>query len=87
MIFLYYIQEADKPNFIFKLLNIIQLREEKIILPIGEEKITSKKAQKLAEKTKKVLDKTISKKVVISKKIQKQEEYVNLLQTYSSEII
>lgn len=87
VIFLYYIQEADKPNFIFKLLNIIQLREDKIILPIGEEKISSKAAQKLAEKTKKILDKTMSKRIVISEKIQKQEEYVNLLHTYSLEII
>lgn len=87
VIFLYYIQEADKPNFIFKLLNIIQLREDKIILPIGEEKISSKAAQKLAEKTKKILDKTMSKRIVISEKIQKQEEYVNLLHNYSLEII
>lgn len=84
---MYYIQEADKPNFIFKLLNIIQLREDKIILPIGEEKISSKAAQKLAEKTKKILDKTMSKRIVISEKIQKQEEYVNLLHNYSLEII
>lgn len=87
MIFLYCIQESDKPNFIFKLFNRIQLREDKIILPIGEEKISSRKAQKLAKKTKRILDKAISKRIVISKKIQKQEEYVNLLHTYSLEIV
>lgn len=87
MIFLYYIQETDKPNFIFKLFNIIQLREDKIILPINENKITSRKAQKLARKTKRILDKTVSKAIVISEKIQKQQEYVNLLHSYSFEII
>lgn len=87
MIFLYCIQETDKPNFIFRIFHIIQLREDKIILPISEEKISSRKAQKLAKKTKRILDKTISKRIVISKKIQKQEEYVNLLHTYSLEII
>lgn len=87
MIFLYCIQETDKPNFIFKIFHIIQLREDKIILPIGEEKISSRKAQKLAQKTKKILDKTMSKRIVISRKIQKQEEYVNLLHTDSLEII
>ena len=61
MIFLYCIQEADKPNFIFRIFNIIQLQEDKIILPIHEKKISSRKAQKLAQKTKKILDKTISK--------------------------
>ena len=84
---MYYIQETDKPNFIFRLFNIIQLQEDKIILPIDENKISSKKAQRLAQKTKKILDKTISKKIVISEKIQKQEKYVNLLHTYSLEIV
>lgn len=87
MIFLYCIQETDKPNFIFKIFNVIQLREDKIILPISEEKISSRKAQKLAKKTKKILDRTISKRIVISEKLKKQEEYVNLLHTYSLEII
>lgn len=87
VIFLYYIQEADKPNFIFKLFNIIQLQEDKIILPINEKQISSKKAQKLARKTKKILDKTINKRIVLSEKIQEQEEYVNLLHTYHLDII
>lgn len=84
---MYYIQEVDKPNFIFRIFNIIQLKEDKIILPINEKKISSRKAQKLAKKTKKILDKTVSKKIVISEKIQKQEEYVNLLHTYSIELV
>jgi hypothetical protein len=84
---MYYIQETDKPKFIFKIFNIIQLKDDKIILPINENKISSSRAQKLAKKTKKILDKTISKKIVISEKIEKQEEYVNFLHTYSFEII
>lgn len=87
MIYLYCIQETDKPRHIFELFNIIQLQGDKIILPINEKKISSRKAQKLAQKTKRLLDKTISKRIVISKKIQKQEEYVNLLHTYELEII
>ncbi len=83
---MYCIQETDKPNFIFKIFNVIQLREDKIILPIGAEKISSRKAFKLARKTKKILDKTISKRIVISQNIQKQQEYVNLLHSYSLEI-
>ncbi len=83
---MYYIQETDKPQFIFRIFNIIQLKDDKIILPIDENKITSRKAQKLAKKTKRILDKTISKKIVISEKIQEQEEYINLLHTYSLEI-
>lgn len=84
---MYYIQEADKPNLIFKLFNIIQVQGDKIILPINEKKIASRKIQKLAQKTKRIIEKTISKKIVISEKIQKQEEYVNLLNTYGLEIM
>lgn len=84
---MYYIQEDDKPNFIFKLFNIVQLRQDKIVLPIDEKSISSKKAQKLAKKTKRILNKTISKKVVISEKVQEQEEYVNYLYSYNLEII
>ncbi len=84
---MYCIQEADKPNIIFKIFNRIRLREDKIILPITEEKITSQKAKKLAKKTKKILDQTMSKRIVLSQKIQEQEEYVNLLHTYCFEII
>ncbi len=81
---MYYIQEADKPKVLFRLFNIIQLEGDKIILPIdGNKKIESKKARKLAKKTKKIFEKTKSKKVVISKKILEQEEYINLLYTYN----
>lgn len=84
---MYYIQETDKPNIIFKVFNIIQLKDDKIILPIEEEKIPTKKAKKLANKTNKILKEAISKKVVISKKIKKQEEYTNFLHTYNLDII
>ena len=81
---MYYIQETDKPKLLFKLFNIIKVKEDKIILPIKEEKISKKKAEKLANKTKKILDKTICNKVILSKVIKTQEEYKNYL--YSSDI-
>lgn len=87
MIFLYYIQEADKPNLFYKIFNIIEMQQDKIILPIDEQEISEKKSQKLAKKTKKIMEKAISKKIVLSKKIQKQEIYKNLLYTYNLEII
>lgn len=84
---MYYIQEADKPKKLFKIFNIIQMEGNKIILPIDEKEIESKKIQKLAKKTKKIFDKTISKKVILSKKIQEQEEYLNQLHTFHLDII
>ena len=87
MIFLYGIEVTDKPNFIFKLFNRIQLRGNRIILPIQDELISCKKAEKLAKKTKRMLDKTISKRIVLSEKIKRQEEYVNFLHTYDFDII
>lgn len=87
VIFLYFIQEADKPGLIFKLCNIIQLEGDKIILPMDIRGLESRKAQKLAQKTKKIFEKTRSKKIVISKKVQEQEEYMNQLYTYDLDII
>lgn len=81
---MYYIQETDKPKFLFRLFNIIKVKEDKIVLPINDEKISIKKAEKLAIKTKKILDKTNCNKVVLSKVIKTQEDYKNYL--YSSDI-
>ena len=81
---MYYIQETDKPRFLFKLFNIIKVKEDKIILPIKDEKISIKKAEKLVNKTKNILDKTNCNKVVLSKVIKKQEDYKNYL--YSGDI-
>ena len=47
MIFLYCIQEADKPNFILKIFNIIKLTQDKIILPICENEIIPNMFQSL----------------------------------------
>lgn len=81
---MYYIQEADKPKLLFEIFNHIELEENKIILPINSnEKITSRKAEILIQKTNKILDKTMCKRIVVSKKIQKQENFMNLLHTYN----
>ena len=88
MIFLYYIQETDKPNSILKLFNIVKLKENKIILPIeAEEKMDLKKSKVLANKTKKILSKTNCNKVILSKEIKKQQDYQNYLYTYNFDII
>lgn len=101
--FLYYIQENDKPSWLNKKFNIIKLEDNKIILPIESkeniegkdekefkkigENINDKKAQKLAQKTKKILDKTNSKKLVISRNIKQLSNYVNYLYSYNYEIV
>ena len=84
---MYYIQETDKPRAIAKTLNIVQAKEDKLILTKGQEEIKTKKAEKLAQKTIKILEKANSKKIVLSKKISKQEEYVNFLHSYGAKII
>lgn len=85
---MYYIEETDKPNFIYKKLSILKLEDNKIILPItGKEDITNKQAEKLGQKTKKILEKTNCKKVILSKKIQKYEQYLNELYSYNFEIV
>ena len=85
---MYYIQEIDKPNFLFSFFNIVKLEDDKIILPIANnEKITLKKAQKLAKNTNKILKKAHGNQVVVSKLIKNQEEYLNYLNSYNIRIV
>lgn len=85
---MYYIEEADKPSFMHKKLNIIKLEDDRIILPINDEQnLSSRQAEKLWQKTKKILEKTNCKKIILSKKIQKYEQYLNELYSYNLEIV
>lgn len=84
---MYYVQETDKPNFAFKLFNIIKLKDDKILLPVQNEEIGLNKAEKLAEKTKKILDKTNCNKIILSKEVKKQENYKNYLHSNQINIV
>lgn len=84
---MYYVQETDKPNALCKLFNIVKLQKDKIILPIGKEEVKSKRAEKLAKNTKKILDKTNCNKLVLSKIIKTQEIYKNYLYSYNLDIV
>lgn len=84
---MYYIQESDKPNKILQIFNIIKLQGNRIILPINNQKSTLHQINKLAKKTNYILKNANSNKVVISKEIQKHEQYINFLNTYNIEII
>ena len=81
-----YIEKNDKPNIIEKMLNLIKVQDSTIILPINE-KTKEKQIEKIAKKTIKVIGKiSNSKKIVLSKKMKKEEKYINYLNTYGMEI-
>lgn len=82
---MYYIQESDKPNFWCKTFNILKLKSNKILLPV-EEKMDIKKSEVIAYKTKKIIDSSNCKKVVLSKKIKEQEDYINFLKSYDFKV-
>ena len=84
---MYYIQETDKPSKIFEFFNIIKVQDDKIILPINEKIKNQKRAEKLAIKTKNMLRQSNCNKIIISKKIRKQEQYMNYLYTYDLDIV
>ena len=84
---MYYIQEADKPSKIFEFFNIIKVQDDKIILPINEKIKNQKRAEKLAMKTKNMLRQSNCNKIIISKKIKEQEQYMNYLYTYNLDIV
>lgn len=84
---MYYIEETDKPNKICKILKIVKIKDNKIVLPIKEEVVTSKYQQRLASKTNEILKKTNSNKIVVSNAIKKYEKYINFLNSYNIEIV
>lgn len=84
---MYYIKEVDKPSKFAEFFHIVKLENDMITLPITETSLDEKTAYKLAMKTKNILAKTNSKKLVLSKQVKKQETYVNYLCSYNYEIV
>ena len=84
---MYYIKESDKPSKFAEFFHIVKLENDAIILPITKTSLDEKTAYKLAIKTKTILDKTNSKKLVLSKQVKQQEAYVNYLYSYNYEIV
>ena len=95
---MYFIQETDKPKLLYKLFLIPKLERDEILVPINNIKEDKKKVEKeieknnkkeikLAQRTKKILDKTHCKKIILSKELQKYKIFSNQLYTYGFEII
>ena len=82
---MYYIQESDKPCKILKFFNSIRLKDNEII--IQKEELTDKQAEKLATKTYKIIKTSNCKKIVVSKEIKKQDQYLNYLYSQGLDIV
>ena len=77
---MFYIQENDKPNTMERLFDLVKVERNKIIVPLRQENLTLKKQEKLANKTIKILNKSHSKKIVLSKKLANYEKFINILE-------
>lgn len=84
---MYYIEQSDKPNRMLKILKFIKIDDNKIILPVSGEEINEKYQRKMAEKTYKILGRTNSNKVVISKIINKYIYFKNYLYSLNIDIV
>ena len=88
---MYYICEDDKPKYWLEKFNIVKLQGNRIILPIKEKYKSKEKKikteQELYKKTKKIIDKANSKKVILSKKVQNLKTYVNNIQSLELDIV
>ena len=77
---MFYIQENDKPNNMERLFDLVKVERNKIIVPLRQENLTLKKQEKLANKTIKILNRSHSKKIVLSKKLANYEKFINILE-------
>ena len=83
---MFYIEKNDKLGWLERKLKLIKVQENTIILPIDED-IKEKQIEKIAKKTKKIIQKNSNrKKIILSKKMQEQQTYINYLNTYGIEI-
>ena len=77
---MFYIEENDKPTLIEKILIKTKDARNKIIIPIEKDEITDKRQEKLARRVLKLLKKSNSKKIVLSKQINKLEGFKKFLE-------
>lgn len=83
---MFYIEKNDKPIWLEKKLNLIKVQDNTIILPITE-CTREKQIEKLASKTKKIIQKYSSSiKIVLSKSMYKEQKYINYLNSYGLDI-
>lgn len=83
---MYYIEQADKPIKIEEWFNIVKLKNNRIILPNKKEE-NIKSDEIFAQKTKNILDKTASNKIILSKNVHKKKGYINYLYSYNYDIV
>ena len=85
---MYYIQETDKPVLIARVFNLVEIVNDRIILPIEEDEIIDEKKIKiLTKKIIKILDKTNCKTIILSKYLKKNEDFMEKLKSTGLNII
>lgn len=85
---MYYIQETDKPVLIARVFNLVEIVNDRIILPIEEKEIIDEKKLKiLTKKIIKILDKTNCKTIILSKYLKKNKNLVENLRNAGLNII
>lgn len=85
---MYYIQETDKPVLIARFFNLVEIVNDRIILPIEEEEtIDEKKIKILTKKIIKILDKTNCRTIILSKYLKENKEFLENLKNKDLNII
>lgn len=85
---MYYIQETDKPVLIARFFNLVEIVNDRIILPIEEEEtIDEKKIKILTKKIIRILDKTNCRTIILSKYLKENKEFLENLKNKDLNII
>ena len=84
---MYYVENIDKPKVIKKMLGTVKLKNNKVLVSVGTKIPGEAKSKWIAKRTHKVLEKTNSRKIVLSKELQKNEVYKNMLYSYGYNVV
>ncbi len=81
------IEEAFKPKFWKKCCKVIEIKNDKIIFDFDISKIKFNKKAELSKKIREILDLNLSNKIILSKNLKKDKDFVNLLYSMDIDII
>lgn len=83
---MYYIEKNDKPSILDNLFCRIKIEGNKLLLP-NFQKLNKKKNLKISKKLNKILERTNSNKIVLSKEIHENIELENQLNSYGYYVV
>lgn len=81
------VEEVDKTNIFKKWLKKVEIREDRVLLNVKCKNLKFRQKVKIVHSIKKILDKNNVKKIILSKRLKEDKDFVNLLYSQGLDIV